>query len=148
MEERTYVIMISPDSPITPAEASKHILMMKLDTSVKETCFGLILQGKKEILDKAIEKLRQLDEYGIYVKERGFKIYDNRICRLVRKKRRPGFHQFEREYAILPYIRYGLTAYEKGMETPEKIKPRKIKGRKLEKIIGELMNAGDDIPPN
>lgn len=146
--EKTYVVMISPDSPVTPSDASKRVLMMKLDLSVKETCFGLIIEGEEDLLNEAVEELKRIDRYGIYVKERGFKIYDNRICRLVRKKRRPGFHQFEREYATLPYIRYGLSAYEKGMEMPEKTKPRKIPAQKLKKLIKEMTYEGDGVSPN
>jgi|Deesub1362A_J573_1020465.scaffolds.fasta_scaffold00969_6 putative methanogenesis marker protein 6 len=148
MEEMTYVVLISPDSHLTPSQAVKQILMLKADITVKETCFGIIMQGKKEILDEVIKELRKLDEYGIFIKERGFKIFDNRICRLVRKKRRPGFHQIEREYSSLPYIREGLIAYDKGIISPERIKPKKIKKAELERIIEEIIDASDGVSPN
>lgn len=117
----TRVILISPDSDITPERAKSKILSMisedmrmaGLDIRVKETCFGVLVEGEEKKVGKIVEGVRKMDKNGIFSKTRGFPIGDPRICRATRKGGpRPGFHQLELEYRLLPMVRAALNKIE------------------------------------
>jgi putative methanogenesis marker protein 6 len=113
----TRVILISPDSEITPGQVKSRILSMisedasiaSSDIRVKETCFGALLEGEQEKIREIADEVREMDPNGIFSKPRGFPIGDPRICRATRKGGpRPGFHQLELEYQLLPKVRKAL----------------------------------------
>jgi putative methanogenesis marker protein 6 len=113
----TRVILISPDSEITPAQVKSRILALLSETPklteggirVKETCFGALLEGEGEKLRAIVEEVRKMDPNGIFSKPRGFPIGDSRICRATRKGGpRPGFLQLELESQLLPKVRRAL----------------------------------------
>lgn len=113
----TRVISISPDSAITPEQVKSKILSMisenanmaSLDIKVKETCFGALVEGEEKKVREIVEEVRKMDKNGIFSKPRGFPIGDPRICRATRKGGpRPGFHQLELEYWLLPKVREAL----------------------------------------
>jgi putative methanogenesis marker protein 6 len=113
----TRVILISPDSEITPGQVKSKILSMisedasiaGSDIGVKETCFGALLEGEKDKIRRIADEVRKMDPGGIFSKPRGFPIGDPRICRATRKGGpRPGFHQLEFEYRLLPKVREAL----------------------------------------
>ncbi|HID20260.1 MAG TPA: DUF2102 domain-containing protein [Methanophagales archaeon] len=113
----TRVILISPDSEITPEQVKSNILTMLsedkstkgLDIRVKETCFGALIEGEGEKLREIVEEVRKMDKNGIFSKPRGFPIGDPRICRATRKGGpRQGFHQLELESGLLPKVREAL----------------------------------------
>ncbi|MGC9444485.1 MAG: DUF2102 domain-containing protein [Candidatus Methanospirareceae archaeon] len=117
MGVETRVILISPDSEITPAQVKSRILALLSETSklsdegirVKETCFGVFVEGEGKKLRRIVEEVRKMDPNGIFSKPRGFPIGDSRICRATRKGGpRPGFHQLELEYQLLPKVRQAL----------------------------------------
>jgi putative methanogenesis marker protein 6 len=121
MSIETRVILISPDSVITPEGVKSKILgMVSEDTSmassdirVKETCFGALVEGEAEKIREIVEKVRELDKNGIFSKPRGFPIGDPRICRVTRRGGpRPGFHQLELEQGLLPMVRAALDKIE------------------------------------
>ncbi len=114
--------MIAPDSEITPEQVKSKILSLisedvstaGMDIRVKETCFGALVEGEEEKVREIVEEVRKLDKNGIFSKPRGFPIGDPRICRATRKGGpRPGFHQLELEYALLPEVRAALDKIEK-----------------------------------
>jgi len=107
MEEiETRVVMISPDSSITPERIRRVVTDLGLDITIKETCFGALIEGAKDQVRAAVDEIRKLDEHGIFTKVRGFPIGDPRVCRATRSGGpRPGFHQLEAEYRLLPTIR-------------------------------------------
>jgi len=116
----TRVISISPDSAITPEQVKSKILSMisenasmaSLDIKVKETCFGALVEGEEKKVREIVEEVRKMDKNGIFSKPRGFPIGDPRICRATRKGGpRPGFHQLELEYWLLPKVREALDKY-------------------------------------
>ncbi len=122
---QTRVIMIAPDSEITPEQVKSKILSLisedvstaGMDIRVKETCFGALVEGEEEKVREIVEEVRKLDKNGIFSKPRGFPIGDPRICRATRKGGpRPGFHQLELEYALLPEVRAALDKIEKKRE--------------------------------
>jgi len=121
----TRVILISPDSAITPEQVKSKILsrisedvsMAGMDVKVKETCYGALVEGEEKKVREIVEEVRKLDKNGIFSKPRGFPIGDPRICRATRKGGpRPGFHQLELEYGLLPKVREALDKIEKESE--------------------------------
>jgi len=113
----TRVILISPDSEITPGQVKSKILaMISEDASmadagirVKETCYGALVEGEGKKVREIVDAVREMDPNGIFSKPRGFPIGDHRICRATRKGgARPGFHQLELEYQLLPKVRKAL----------------------------------------
>jgi putative methanogenesis marker protein 6 len=118
----TRLILISPDSTITPEQVKSKILSMismeasmagpGMDIRVKETCFGALVEGEEKKVREIVKEVRKMDKNGIFSKPRGFPIGDTRICRATRKGGpRPGFHQLELEYRLLPKIREALDKY-------------------------------------
>lgn len=125
MSIETRVILISPDSVITPEGLKSKILgivsedtsMASSDIRVKETCFGALVEGEAEKIRGIVEKVRELDKNGIFSKPRGFPIGDPRICRATRKGGpRLGFHQLELEQELLPMVRAALDKIENEKE--------------------------------
>ena len=113
----TRVILIAPDSEITPGQLKSKILSMICGDArligsgvrVKETCYGALLEGEAKKIKEIVEEVRKMDPTGIFSKPRGFPIGDERICRATRKGGpRPGFHQLELEYQLLPKVRVAL----------------------------------------
>ena len=116
----TRVIMISPDSNVTPAQIKSKILSIlsdpdsNRDIKVKETCYGALLEGEAADLKRITEEVREMDRNGIYSKPRGFPVGDPRICRATRRGGpRPGFHQLELENSLLPKVRRALDKLDK-----------------------------------
>ena len=111
----TRIILISPDSATTPEQVKSKILsMISEDIRVKETCFGVLVEGEEKKVRELVNEVRKMDKSGIFSKPRGFPIGDARICRATRKGGpRPGFHQLELEYALLPKVRAALDKYRK-----------------------------------
>ncbi|MFZ2071976.1 MAG: methanogenesis marker protein 6 [Halobacteriota archaeon] len=120
----TRVILISPDSEITPAQVKGKILSIiseagtdKGEVIVKETCYGVLVEGEEKVVREVVEEVREMDKNGIFSKPRGFPIGDTRICRATRRGGpRPGFHQLELESALLPKVREALDRIDKYRE--------------------------------
>ncbi|RLI89505.1 MAG: methanogenesis marker 6 protein [Candidatus Altiarchaeales archaeon] len=113
MAVETRLIVISPDSKVTPVQVVNRILRMPFNVVVKETCYGALVEGEPEALKKIVEEVRKLDPNGIFTKVRGFPVGDVRVCRATRRGGpRPGFHQLELEYSLLPYVRRALDKLE------------------------------------
>jgi putative methanogenesis marker protein 6 len=116
----TRVILISPDSEITPSQVKGKILSMISEDArmagvrVKETCFGAFIEGEEQTVRAIVDEVRKMDKNGIFSKPRGFPIGDPRICRATRRGGpRLGFHQLELEYTLLPKVRDALNKLER-----------------------------------
>ncbi len=118
----TRVILIAPDSEVTPEQVKSKILSLisedvsssGMEIRVKETCFGALVEGEEKKVREIVEEVRKLDKNGIFSKPRGFPIGDPRIRRATRRGGpRPGFHQLEFEYELLPEVRAALDKIEK-----------------------------------
>lgn len=109
----------------------------KYDVLVKETCFGVIVNGEEEVINSLIKEIRSLDPAGIFIKDRGFPPGDPRRCRGRRGGgARPGFYMIESESKMLPMISRALAREgEEAEAVPEKNKPLSIK--RLEEIVKE-----------
>ncbi|RJS77104.1 DUF2102 domain-containing protein [Methanophagales archaeon] len=117
----TRLILISPDSDITPAQMKSRISSIITENIagigegviVKETCYGALLEGEADKMSEIMEEVRKMDKNGIFSKPRGFPIGDTRACRATRLGGpRPGFHQLELEIELLPKVREALDDIE------------------------------------
>ncbi len=135
MEKITKMIVIN-SSKLLPSDVAMKLYETKDDIMVKETCFGIMVSGEREILDPLLVNIRKLDPYGIFIKERGFAPGEPFRCRATRRGgARPGFHNLENEDKILPHIANALKALDRGEIPEEKIRTKKLDIDKLKEII-------------
>jgi putative methanogenesis marker protein 6 len=133
-----YVVIESFD--VTPADLAARAYEISQGVMIKETCFGLVINGKEDDVDLIIAELRQLDPYHIFVKDRGFPPGDARRCRANLGGARPGYHGLEYEMTVIPYVSHGLEVLENNDENkiaaPENPLARKVLDiSRLRKII-------------
>ena len=107
---------------------------------IKETCFGLVITGKEEEVDRIIAELRRIDPAHIFIKDRGFPPGDSRRCRANLGGARPGYHGMEFEMTVIPYVSRGLetlvTVDEKTVPAPENpLDIKKLDASLLKKLI-------------
>ena len=120
----TRMIILGPGARVSESEIVGEFHMLGLPLTIKNTCYGSMISGKKEDVYKAIKEIRKLDPAHIFTKERGFAPGDPRRCRGHRFGPREGFHQMEKEYTILGYV---AEALENPKEvTVEEKKPVKV----------------------
>jgi putative methanogenesis marker protein 6 len=133
----TKYVITSSESNILPSDIAMKIYGSKYDVLVKETCFGVIVNGEEDVVNALIKEIRSLDRAGIFIKDRGFPPGDPRRCRGRRGGgARPGFYMIESESKMLPMISRALASEGEETETiPEKKKPLSIK--RLEEIVKE-----------
>jgi putative methanogenesis marker protein 6 len=93
---------------VTPADIAVRAYEISQGVMIKETCFGLVILGKEEEVNRIITEVRKMDPDHIFVKDRGFPPGDPRRCRANLGGARPGFHGIEYEMSILPYISHAL----------------------------------------
>jgi putative methanogenesis marker protein 6 len=101
-----YVVVESFD--FTPADLGIRAYEISKGVMIKETCFGLVINGKEEEVDRIIAELRKLDPEHIFVKDRGFPPGDARRCRANLGGARPGYNGMEYEMTVIPYVSHGL----------------------------------------
>ncbi|MFZ1314794.1 methanogenesis marker 6 protein [Methanothrix sp.] len=132
-----YVIM-SSESNILPSDIAMKIYGSGYDVLVKETCFGVIINGEKEVVEALVKEIRALDPAGIFIKDRGFPPGDPRRCRGRRGGgARPGFYMIESETKLLPMISRALAQEDKPEPiVTEKVPPLPLK--RLEEIVNEV----------
>ncbi len=106
-----YVVVESYN--VTPSDVAIRAYEVAKGVMVKENCFGLVIMGKEEDVDRVIAEVRKMDPAHIFVKDRGFPPGDARRCRASLGGARPGFHGIEFEMGILPYISHALEELEK-----------------------------------
>jgi putative methanogenesis marker protein 6 len=138
----TKYIITSPESEILPSDIAMKIYGSKHNVNVKETCFGIIINGEEEEITDLVKEIRTMDTTGIFIKERGFPPGDPRRCRGRRGGgARPGYYMIESESKLLPLISRALASVEmaspgpKETETIQKKRPISIK--KLDEIVKE-----------
>ena len=117
----TKYLIMSSESNILPSDIAMKIYGSGYDVLVKETCFGVIINGEEEVIEKLLKEIRSLDPAGIFVKDRGFPPGDPRRCRGRRGGgARPGFYMIESESKLLPMISRALASEEECEPVPEK----------------------------
>ncbi|OKY78385.1 MAG: DUF2102 family protein [Candidatus Methanohalarchaeum thermophilum] len=130
----TRIIVISPASSLTPSYVAKVLHKTGLSLTVKETCFGVIIEGNEKDIKKAVEKVRDLNSEEVYIKERGFPVADKRRCRAEHGSR-PGFCQLQSEYETMSYL--SKSSSEEEEEEEKKEKEGKLDVEDLEKLVKE-----------
>jgi putative methanogenesis marker protein 6 len=132
----TKYVITSSESNILPSDIAMKIYGSKYDVTVKETCFGVVINGEEKVINDLVKEIRSMDPAGIFIKDRGFPPGDPRRCRGRRGGgARPGFYMIESETKILPMISRALASEGDIPDAPEKKKPLPI-GR-LEEIAKE-----------
>lgn len=118
----TRMIILSPHADISQSELVQKLHMMELPLTIKATCYGAIIHGKSEVVMEAIKKVRTIDPYNIFTKDRGFPPGDPRRCRGHRGAAREGYHQLEKEFRLLEYVGEALKKPRKvSIEEPQKV---------------------------
>ena len=133
-----YVVVESFD--VTPADLAARAYEISQGAMIKETCFGLVINGQAEEVDRIVAELRSVDPDHIFIKDRGFPPGDTRRCRANLGGARPGFHGMEYEMTVIPYVSHGLEVLRENDETsipaPENPLARKaLDISRLRKII-------------
>lgn len=129
----TRMIILGPSARINQAELVQKLHMLELPLTIKSTCYGAMVHGPEDVVMDAVEKIRKLDPYNIFTKDRGFPPGDPRRCRAKRGAAREGFHQLEKEFELLEGVSEALAKpREVHVEKPCKIDPEFLK-----KIIKE-----------
>jgi putative methanogenesis marker protein 6 len=132
----TKYVIASQESDILPSDIAMKIYGSNYQVNVKETCFGVIVEGEEEDVLALIKEIRAMDPYGIFIKDRGFPPGDPRRCRGHRGGgARPGFFMIQCESKALPLISRALACESQG--TPLEPLPEKkaLKIERLEEII-------------
>jgi putative methanogenesis marker protein 6 len=109
-----YVVVESCE--ITPADLALRGYEVSRGVMIKETCFGLVINGNEKEVDRIITELRKMDPDHIFVKDRGFPPGDARRCRANLGGARPGYNGMEYEMTLLPYVSHGLKELNKRDE--------------------------------
>jgi putative methanogenesis marker protein 6 len=109
-----YVVVESFD--VTPADLALRAYEISQGVMIKETCFGIVINGKEDEVDRIIAELRKLDPDHIFIKDRGFPPGDPRRCRANLGGARPGYNGMEYEMTIIPYVSHGLEELKKRDE--------------------------------
>lgn len=129
----TRMIILGPSAEMSNTELVRNLHMMEFPLTIKTTCYGAVISGEKEYVDQAIKRIRNLDPYNIFTKDRGFPPGDPRRCRAKRGGAREGFHQLEKEFELLDDV-------SKALKNPRKVKVekvRKISPEEFKKIARE-----------
>ena len=124
---------------MTPADVAIRAYEVANGVMIKENCFGLVIMGKEDEVNRVIAEVRKMDPAHIFVKDRGFPPGDARRCRASLGGARPGFHGIEFEMTILPYISNGLEKTEAldpaTVPAPAVISSRRLDVYTLKKMI-------------
>ncbi|MCL1904895.1 MAG: methanogenesis marker 6 protein [Methanomassiliicoccaceae archaeon] len=132
-QRETRIILISPASDITPDQVTRTIHAMGKKVTVKESCYGAVVEGERETVTEVVSAIRELDRNAIFSKVRAFRAGDPRRCR-AHHGTRPGFAQLEQEWGDLWKIQRGLERMEKGEKASERKIKEKLSVEKFKKI--------------
>ncbi len=136
-EEKITKMVVIADTEL-PSDVAINAYKVTSDVTIKETCYGLMVTGKRAEVDKVVNEVRKLNPHKIFVKERGFPPGDERRCRANRGGGpRPGFHQLKNEIDMLPDIGKGLVLVERGSKSVSQPEPRNMDVDQYKKIIEE-----------
>ncbi|MBU4454151.1 MAG: methanogenesis marker 6 protein [Euryarchaeota archaeon] len=129
-------MMVINSSKVLPSDVVIKLYESNADVMIKETCFGVMVSGERDVVDKLLSETRKMDPYGIFIKERGFAPGEPNRCRATRRGgARPGFHMLETEERLLPQIAEALRALDRGEVPKEKQIKKKLDVEKLKEII-------------
>jgi putative methanogenesis marker protein 6 len=134
-EDRITKIVVIDSESVLPSDAAMQIYASETAITIKETCFGTMVTGPEDAVNRVVEEVRSLDHNHIFVKERGFAPGDERRCRASRGGGpRPGFHYLRQEVQTLPLIGRALEDYEIGRVPEPSAVREKLPVSKLKEI--------------
>ncbi|NLL94940.1 MAG: methanogenesis marker protein 6 [Thermoplasmatales archaeon] len=136
-KKETRLLMISPASTVTPDLLSRTIHSMGRPVTVKETCYGCLIEGPPEELREIRDEARKMDPHGIYSKVRAYPAGDPRRCR-AQHGTRPGYAQLEWEWKALAHMRYALDCEAAGEAPPAEKTRKRIPPREFKDICEEI----------
>ena len=141
--DETVTKMVVISDTLLPAELAIEAYKITADVAIKETCYGLMVTGKRSEVDHLVDGLRKTSPNKVFVKERGFPPGDPRRCRADRGGGpRPGFHQLKYEIDLLPNISRGLMLVERGSRPVVQPRPKNIDVDRFRQIINEMTEDG------
>ncbi len=133
---KTYVVMLSPDSNLTPSMLMEKVASIG-GVEYKETCYGLLIEGEEEDLERVMKALREMDPSRVFFKVRGYRIGDERVCRGKRGGGpRPGYFMLGAERETLINLSRALETRE-DVEVKEKEPKTKLDVVKLRRVMEE-----------
>ncbi len=132
-ERETRLLMICPSAKITPEMLVRSIHSLDINVSLKETCYGCLIEGTQKDVRDVVEYVRQLEKNAIFTKRRAYHMGDPVRCR-ARHGTRPGFSQLEEEWSKLPVIKAGLDSLDRGEKYVDSPKKEKLSVVKLKEI--------------
>ena len=136
--------MVVIGSSLLPAELAIEAYKVTADVAIKETCYGLMVTGKRGEVDRLVGHLRRSNPTKVFVKERGYPPGDMRRCRADRGGGpRPGFHQLKYEIDLLPDISKGLVLVERGSKAVAQPRPKNLEVDRFIQIIDEMTTEGE-----
>lgn len=139
MDTVSRLVVLSPDSPYSPSYLARAASALDLGIGIKQTCFGILLEGPEETVKKAVTTLRAIDPLHIYTKMRAFPLGDARRCRAQRGAARPGFYFLEREIDLLPLFSKALACADASKEAPTIPERRAVPPGRFRKIMEETL---------
>jgi len=129
-------MMVINSTKVLPSDVVIKLYESNADVMIKETCFGVMVSGERDVVDKLLSEARKMDPYGIFIKERGFAPGEPNRCRATRRGgAKPGFHMLETEDKLLPQIAEALRALDRGEIPVQKQLKKKLELEKLMEII-------------
>jgi putative methanogenesis marker protein 6 len=131
--------MVVISGNMLPAELAIEAYKITADVAIKETCYGLMVTGRRSEVDRLTHQLRDANPLRVFIKERGYPPGDSRRCRADRGGGpRPGFHQLKYEIDLLPDISKGLVLVERGSKAVVQPRPKNIDVDRFKQIIDEM----------
>jgi hypothetical protein len=76
----TWMVFIDPEAGARASGVIALAYMNHLPVRAKETCFGLMIEGEREVIRGFMGLLRDRYPYPLYLKRRPFSIGDTKVC--------------------------------------------------------------------
>ncbi len=132
-ERETRLFMISPSSRLTPDQLVRLVHSLGLGATVKETCYGCLVEGSAALVAEIRDEVRGRYPYEVFTKRRAYRCSDPVRCR-AQHGTRPGYAQLELEWAALPMISRGLEEVDAGAAYKEAPEKKRIPVNEFKKI--------------
>ncbi|KYC44758.1 MAG: hypothetical protein APG12_01089 [Candidatus Methanofastidiosum methylothiophilum] len=133
---KTRMFVIADTSSLTPQTVINYIVSLGKALNIKDTCYGIMVEGDDDIVENVTIKIREKFDGDIFSKHRAYPIGDERRCRATRGGgARPGYYFLIEEYKLLPQISKVLK--EGRFKTLDKKKKKPVDVDILKKAIKE-----------
>lgn len=76
----TWMAFLDPEAGTRASGIIALAYRQHLPIRAKETCFGLMLEGERDVIRDFLGRLRDAFPSGLYLKRRPFSIADTRVC--------------------------------------------------------------------